>query len=71
MPGVSDAQRDEILALLALIRARYGARLDPAALAEIEHAVAASVAAAHALRQVRLDNADGPSPSFVPFRAEP
>jgi hypothetical protein len=71
MPGMSDAQREEVLARVAVVRARYGSRLDEAALAEIEQALTALVAAAHALRAVRLDNADEPHPPFVPFRAEP
>jgi hypothetical protein len=68
---MSDAQRDEVQARLAIVRARYAGRLDEAALAEIEQAITALVAAAHALRAVRLANSDEPYPPFVPFRADP
>jgi hypothetical protein len=71
MPAMSDRERDEVQARLAVVRARYPDRLDAAALAEIEQALTALVAAAQALRAVRLDNADEPHPPFVPFRSEP
>ena len=56
--------------LFALVRDRYGARLDAAQLAEVRKGVEAIAEAARALRAVRLDNADEPMQPFSPFRAD-
>jgi hypothetical protein len=56
--------------LFALVRDRYGARLDAAQLAEVRKGVEAVEQAARALRAIRLDNADEPMQPFSPFRAD-
>ena len=61
----------EVDALVALVKARYGERLTPAELAEIEKLVRGQIASAHALRAVRLGNADEPDQPFTPHRDEP
>jgi hypothetical protein len=71
MPEPEDSGRDEIEALLALVRARYGRRLDADQWREVEQAVGAIASAARALRAARLDNADAPYPPFQPHRASP
>ena len=68
-PEIPD--RDEVDALLALVRARYGGRLDDAQWREVEQAVLAVAAASRTLRSVRLQNADAPYPPFQPYRAAP
>jgi hypothetical protein len=61
---------DEVDRLVALVRARYGDRLTDTEVAEVRAGVEAVVRNARALRTVPLDNADGPMPPFVPFRAD-
>jgi len=56
--------------LFALVRERYGARLDAAQLDEVRKAIDTVEQTARALRAVRLDNADAPMPPFAPFRAD-
>ena len=56
--------------LFALVRDRYGARLDAAQLDQVKKGVEAIAEAARALRAVRLDNADEPMQPFSPFRAD-
>jgi hypothetical protein len=63
--------RAEVDALLALVRARYGGRLDDAQWRDVEQAVLAVATASRALRAVRLDNADAPYPPFQPHRGAP
>ena len=55
---------------LALIRLRFGARLDPAQLADLRRAVEAIVEQVASLRAVPLTNADEPLPRFQPLRAD-
>ena len=61
----------EVERLFALVRERYGDRLTPAQLDEVRKGVEGVVAAARALRAVKLESADEPFPPFVPYRARP
>ena len=56
--------------LLDLIKQRYGARLTPAELEEVQKGVEGIAQAAAALRAVKLDNSDEPFSVFVPYRQE-
>lgn len=67
----TEAVRSEVDTMLALVRERYGERLDAEQLAGVRTAIVAIVQASRALRAVRLDNADEPGQPFAPYRAEP
>ena len=68
----SDPERDaEVERLFALVRERYGDRLTPAQLDEVKKGVEGVVAAARAMRAVKLPHSDGPFPPFTPYRAGP
>jgi hypothetical protein len=67
----ADAVRVEVETMLALVRERYGSRLDGDQLAGVRTAIEAIVQASRALRAVRLANADEPSQPFAAYRAEP
>jgi hypothetical protein len=67
----ADAIRAEVEAMLALVRERYGSRLDAEQLAGVRTAIEGIVQAARALRAVRLDNADEPAQPFAAYRAHP
>ena len=67
----ADAVGAEVETMLALVRERYGSRLDPEQLAGVRTAIEGIVQAAHALRAVRLGNADEPAQPFAAYRAEP
>jgi hypothetical protein len=56
---------DEVEWRLALLRARYGDRLEPAQLEELRGMLRVQVEAARALRAVPLGNADEPYPPFA------
>jgi hypothetical protein len=56
--------------LLNLIKQRYGARLTPAELEEVQQGVAGIARAVAALRAVKLDNGDEPFSIFVPYGQE-
>ena len=56
---------------LALVRERYGDRLDTAALEALRPTIEGIVRDARALQAVRLSNADEPAQPFAPFRADP
>jgi len=60
----------EVETLFALVRERYGSRLDAEQLAGVRTAIEGIVQAARALRAVRLTNADEPGQRFVPYRAD-
>ena len=64
-----EAVRAEVEAMLALVRERYGSRLSAEELAGVRTAIAGIVQAAHALRAVRLGNADEPGQPFAAYRA--
>ncbi len=66
-----DAVRAEVETLLALVRERYGSRLDAEQLAGVRTALEGIVQAARALRAVRLGNADEPAQPFAAYRADP
>ena len=66
-----DAVREEVETMLALVRERYGSRLDADQLAGVRTAIEGIVRASRALRAVRLGNADEPAPPFAAYRAEP
>ena len=66
-----EAIRQEVEAMLALVRERYGSRLDAEELAGVRTAIEGIVQAAHALRAVRLTNADEPGQPFAAYRAIP
>jgi hypothetical protein len=67
----ADSQADEVAVLFALVRQRYGDRLDAAQLERVREGIASLVAQVQALRAVRLRNADEPWPPFVPLRGAP
>lgn len=67
----AEAVRAEVETMLALVRERYGSRLDPDQLAGVRTAIEAIVQASRALRAVRLTNADEPAQPFTAYRAEP
>lgn len=67
----ADAVRAEVEAMLALVRERYGSRLDADQLAGVRTAIEAIVQASRALRAVRLTNADEPAQPFAAYRADP
>ena len=56
--------------LLGLIKQRYGARLTPAELEEVQKGVEGIAWAVEALRAVKLDNGDEPFSIFVPYCQE-
>jgi hypothetical protein len=66
-----EAVRAEVEAMLVLVRERYGSRLSAEELAGVRTAIEGIVQAAHALRAVRLTNADEPGQPFAAFRAIP
>ena len=61
----------EVETMLALVRERYGSRLAPEELEGVRTAIEGIVQAAHALRAVRLTNADEPGQPFAAYRANP
>jgi len=67
----ADAVRAEVETMLALVRERYGSRLDADQLAGVRTAIEGIVQASRALRAVRLSNADEPAQPFAAYRAEP
>ena len=67
----ADPVRAEVETMLALVRERYGSRLDADQLAGVRTAIEGSVQASRALRAVRLTNADEPAQPFAAYRAEP
>ena len=70
MSDAPDPAAAEVEALFALVRARYGERVDAAQLAELRGIVASAVERARALRAIRLKNSDEPAQPFAPFRAD-
>jgi hypothetical protein len=66
-----DAVRAEVDTMLALVRERYGSRLDAEQLAGVRTAIEAIVQASRTLRAVRLSNAEEPAQPFAAYRAEP
>lgn len=66
-----EAVRAEVEAMLVLVVERYGSRLSAEELAGVRTAIEGIVQAAHALRAVRLTNADEPGQPFAAFRAIP
>ncbi|MFI5373163.1 MAG: hypothetical protein ACHQ8D_00835 [Candidatus Rokuibacteriota bacterium] len=66
-----EAIRAEVDTMLALVRERYGSRLSAEELDGIRTAIEGIVQAAHALRAVRLTNADEPGQSFAAYRSIP
>ena len=65
------AIQPEVETMLALVRERYGGRLAPEELEGVRTAIEGIVQAAHALRAVRLTNADEPGQPFAAYRADP
>jgi hypothetical protein len=68
--GEADAVHAEVETLLALVRERYGDRLDAEQLASVRASVEGIVRAARALRAVRLANVDEPGQPFAAYRAD-
>ena len=66
-----DAIREEVETMLALVRGRYGDRLDAEQEAGVRTAIEGIVRAARALRAVRLGPADEPAQPFAAYRADP
>lgn len=67
----AEAVRAEVDTMLALVRERYGNRLDAEQVAGVRTAIEAIVQASRALRAVHLTNADEPAQPFAVYRAEP
>ena len=65
-----EAAPAEVDALLALVTARYGARLNAAQLDGLRRAIEAVVDQARAVRAVRLGKADEPTPPFRAYRGD-
>jgi hypothetical protein len=68
--SLPEAVLAEVETLFALVRERYGGRLDAEQLAGVRTAIVGIVQAARALRAVRLTNADEPGQPFASYRAE-
>ncbi|MGH7413761.1 MAG: hypothetical protein ACREKJ_06135 [Candidatus Rokuibacteriota bacterium] len=66
----AEAARAEVETRFALVRERYGSRLDADQLAGVRTAVEGIVQAARALRAARLGNADEPAQPFAAYRAD-
>ena len=66
----AEAVRAEVEAMLALVRERYGSRLDADQLAGVRTSIEAIVQASRALRAVRLTGADEPAQPFAAHRAD-
>ena len=62
---------DEAEILFALIRARYGARLDPAQLADLQKTVEGLVRDVATLRAAEIPDEAEPAQPFVAFRSAP
>jgi len=65
-----EAAPAEVDALFALVTARYGARLNAQQLDGLRKAIEAVVDQARAVRAVRLENADEPTPPFRAYRGD-
>lgn len=63
-------EADEAEILFALIRARYGARLDPAQLADVRATVAGIVRDVAALRAAAIPDGAEPAQPFIPYRSD-
>ena len=68
-PKPAEPPKTEADARMELILARYGKQLDEAGRKKVRAEVDAIVRRAEALRKFSLDNGDGPSPVFHPYRA--
>jgi hypothetical protein len=62
---------DEVALLWALIRHRYGARLDEAQLAVVRETLEGLVRDVAVLREAKIPDEAEPAQPFMPFRAEP
>ena len=60
---------DEAEILFALIRARYGARLDPTQLADLQKTVEGLVRDVATLRAAEIPDDAEPAQPFAPFRS--
>ena len=67
----ADPIRAEVETLLALVRERYGERLDAEQIAAVRASIQSIVQASRALRAVRLTNDDEPAQPFAAYRADP
>jgi hypothetical protein len=65
-----DTVTDEAEILFALIRARFGARLDAAQLEDVKKTVEGLVRDVMALRAAPMPDDAEPAQPFIPFRAE-
>ncbi len=63
----SKAEDTEAQALFQMVKSRYGHRLDADQLDGVREGVDAFVAAARALRSVKLGNGDEPMSVFTPY----
>lgn len=66
----NDPAAAEVHALVTVVNARYGGRLDAEQLEGVRKGIEAIVDAARLVRAVRLANSDEPSPAFRPYRAD-
>jgi hypothetical protein len=64
------AVSDDVELLLALVRGRYGARLDEAQLAIVRQTLEGLVRDLAALRAVTIPDDAEPAQPFIPFRAD-
>jgi hypothetical protein len=67
----AEAVATEVETMLALVRERYGDRLDAEQLAAVRTSIEAIVQASRALRAVRLTSAEEPAQPFAAYRADP
>ena len=67
---MDQSESDEVEARLAIVRARYAARLTPEQLAEIKTVVEGLVKGARTMRAIPLRSSDEPVPPFAPYRAD-
>ncbi len=68
--STSSPRESEMHALFEMLRGLYGGRLAQEELDQVRQDLEGVLDAAEALRAVRLDNAVGPYPDFVPYRGQ-
>jgi hypothetical protein len=64
-PASPPPPRDEIAALMDVVRQRFGRHLDDAQLKEVQDEIARNLRLAEALRRFRLDPAEAPATVFL------
>lgn len=69
MSDTSEAKTDGQY-LFDMVNQRYGSRLAPSEIEDVQKSVDGILKAADALRSVKLENSDEPFIVFVPYRKE-